>query len=225
MLGDVVNLWEMLTEAQRARFRAAGQPRHYPPGTVIMCEGDPGGWALVVTSGHVKVVAVTPGGYDAVLAVRGPGDVLGEMAVVDGSRRSASVIAIDEVAALWLSAKAFLGVVDDEPAVSAALVRIITARLRYANNRRSEFSDSTSAQRLAVLIAELATSYGVPHENGTLITLRLSQQDLAGLAATSREAVARALRSLRDEGLVTTGRRRLLVRDVGALRAQGRGQP
>ncbi|MGW6446136.1 Crp/Fnr family transcriptional regulator [Lentzea sp. NPDC055074] len=219
-----MNLWETLTEAQRARFQAAGQPRHYPAGTVIMCEGDPGGWALVVTSGHVKVVAVTPGGYDAVLAVRGPGDVLGEMAVMDGARRSASVVAIDPVTALWLSAKAFLGVVDAEPAVSAALVRIITARLRYANNRRSEFGDSTSAQRLAVLIAELATSYGVPQENGTLITLRLSQQDLAGLAATSREAVARALRSLRDSGLITTGRRRLLVRDVDALRTQF-GQP
>ncbi|WP_394616327.1 Crp/Fnr family transcriptional regulator [Lentzea sp. JNUCC 0626] len=214
-----MKLWEMVTAAQRSRFEAAGRVTHYPAGAVVMREGDPGGWALVLTSGHVKIVAVTPNGYDAVLAVRGPGDVLGEMAVMDGSRRSATVIAIERVTALWLSAEAFLAVVNTEPAVSSALVRIITARLRYANSRRSEFGDSTSAQRVTMLIAELAASYGIPHSDGTLIALRISQQDLAGLAATSREAVARALRSLRDNGLITTGRRRIVVRDLAALRA------
>jgi CRP/FNR family transcriptional regulator, cyclic AMP receptor protein len=213
-------LWELLDERQRQVIRAAAEARGFPAGTVLIREGDPAAWVLILTSGRVKVVSATPGGHDAVLAVRGPGDILGEMAAMDGNPRSASAIAVEPVTALWLAADAFAQLLRDHPGIAGVLLKIITARLRYANTRRAEFGDSTAAERIAALLAELAARYGTPVSGGILISLRINQSDLASLAATSREAVTRTLRAMRSNGLISTGRRRLVIRDLATLRRQ-----
>lgn len=219
------NLWSLLDDRQRQAIRAGAEVRRFSPGTVIIREGDRAGWVLILTSGRVKIVSAAPGGHDAVLAVRGPGDILGEMAAMDGSPRSASAIAVDPVTALWLSADVFVRILRDEPGISTVLLKIITGRLRYANTRRAEFGDSTAAQRLARLLVDLADRYGTRGPDGTLIALRISQSDLAGLAATSREAVGRTLRTLRSDGVIRTGRQRLVIRDLDGLRRQATELP
>lgn len=212
------NLWALLDDRQRAVVRANAEVRDYPAGAVIIREGDRSAWVLVLLSGLVKITSVAVGGHEAVLAVRVPGDILGEMAVMDGRPRSASAVAVEPVSGLWLSATAFAEVLRAEPVVATVLLRIMAARLRYANERRTEFGDSTSAQRLAGLLVDLADRFGRRGRHGTVIGLRVSQTDLAGLAATSREAVTRTLRAFREEGLLSTGRRRVVVHDVAALR-------
>jgi CRP/FNR family transcriptional regulator, cyclic AMP receptor protein len=214
------NLWELLDDRQRRAIRAAAEVRRFPAGTALIREGDHAAWVLILTSGRVKVVSATPGGHDAVLAVRGPGDILGEMAAMDSNPRSASAIAVEPVTALRLPADAFARLLRDHPGIAAVLLKIITARLRYANTRRAEFGDSTAAERIAALLAELAARYGTPVSDGTLISLRINQSDLASLAATSREAVTRTLRAMRSAGLISTGRRRLVIRDLATLRRQ-----
>lgn len=214
------NLWSLLDDRQRHAIQAGAEVRGFPAGTVLIREGDQSSWVLILTSGRVKIVSAAPGGHDAVLAVRGPGDILGELAAMDGSPRSASAIAVEPVTALWLAAGTFARILRDEPGISAVLLKIITARLRYANTRRTEFGDSTAAQRVARLLIDLAERYGTRGPDGTVIALRISQSDLAGLAATSREAVGRALRALRAGGVIRTGRQRLVIRDLEALRRQ-----
>ncbi|MFC3453711.1 Crp/Fnr family transcriptional regulator [Amycolatopsis speibonae] len=211
-------LWELLDDGQRKALRAEAELRRYPAGTVIIREGDRSDWVLILMTGRVKITSVSTGGYDAVLAVRDPGDIIGEMASMDGSRRSATAIAVEPVTGLWLSARAFNTVLHGYPGISVVLLRIITSRLRYANSRRTEFGDSTAAERIAAILVDLAERYGVPVPDGTLIALRISQRDLAGLASASREAVARTLRTLRADGLLSTGRQRLVVRSLKDLR-------
>ncbi|MEC3976036.1 Crp/Fnr family transcriptional regulator [Amycolatopsis sp. H20-H5] len=210
-------LWELLGETERQAVRAAAEVRRFAAGAVIIREGDRSNWVLILMAGRVKITAVSAGGYDAVLAVRDPGDIVGEMAAMDGRDRSATVVAVEPVTALWLSSGAFAGVLQEYPAVSAALLRIVAARLRHANARRTEFGDSTAAERIAALLLDLAERYGVAVPDGTLIALRISQRDLAGLASASREAVGRTLRTLRAEGVLSTGRQRLIVRSLPEL--------
>ncbi|GLZ33147.1 cyclic nucleotide-binding protein [Lentzea sp. NBRC 105346] len=205
-----MNFWDMLLESTRQDFLAQAVERRYKTGKVIINEGDRAGWVLVLTVGRAKVVTSAGGGHDVVLGVREPGDIIGEMAAVDGNPRSASVIAVEDVTALWLPAQRFARLMR-EPDVSSALLKIISGRLRTANVRRAEYGDRTTFVRLASLLNEIVLRYGVRTRDGVLITLRISQQDLAGLISASREAVARALRELREDGVLTTGRQRMIV--------------
>ncbi|PWW65758.1 Crp/Fnr family transcriptional regulator [Actinokineospora spheciospongiae] len=214
--------WALLDPEQRGWVRAAATARRFEPGDVLIREGDRGDWVLVLASGRVKVVAAGPAGHAAVLAVRGPGDILGEMAALDGSPRSATVTAVEPVVGLHVPGERFSALLVDHPAVAAILLRIVTSRLRYANQRRMDHADAGTARRLAALLLELHDRYGRRAPDGVTITLRVTQSDLAGLISASREAVTRALRPLRDRGVLTTGRQRLVIHDVEALRRAAR---
>jgi CRP/FNR family transcriptional regulator, cyclic AMP receptor protein len=212
-----VHFWNMLGETTKQAIRSAANVRKYKPGAVVINEGERSGWVLVLIAGRVKVVSSTENGYDAVLGVREPGDIIGEMAAVDGNPRSASVIAVDDVTALGLPAGHFARL-QREPDVASALLRIISGRLRKASLRRAEYGDRSTAGRLADLLHELVQHYGKPTADGVLITLPVSQQELAGLIGASRETVARVLRELRDEGILTTGRQKIVVHRPDELR-------
>jgi len=185
---------------------------------VLISAGARSQWVLVLTAGRAKIVASAAGGHDAVLAVRGPGDIIGEMAALDGAPRSASAVALDPVRALWLSAEMFTTLLATHPGIGATLLRIITDRLRYANQQRTDFADRPTAHRIAAILSELADRYGRTSPDGVVITLRVSQRDLAGLVSASREAVARALRTLREHEVVSTGRQRIVIHRPDELR-------
>jgi CRP-like cAMP-binding protein len=208
----------MLDQPQRDAVRRAAEIRRFEPGAVLIQEGDPSSSVLVVISGRVKIVATAAGGHNAVLAVREPGDILGEMAALDGNTRSATAIALDQVTTLWISAARFVHVVREHEGVATALLMIITARLRYATARRSEVGGRSTAGRIAIVLTDLAERYGVPTSDGVRIALRISQQDIGGLASASHEAVGRVLRTLRQEGVISTGSQEMTIHRPDVLR-------
>jgi CRP/FNR family cyclic AMP-dependent transcriptional regulator len=122
------------------------------------------------------------------------------------------------VTTLWISAERFVQVVREHENIARVLLMIITARLRYANARRSEVGDRTTAGRIAVVLADLAQRYGVPTSDGVRIALRIGQQDIGGLASASREAVGRVLRTLRQQGVISTGRQEMTIHRPDVLR-------
>jgi CRP-like cAMP-binding protein len=212
------NFWGLLDETQRAAVLAAGTVRRSPAGEVLMREGDHTRSVVVLRSGLVKIVASGAGGHEAVLAVRGPGDALGEMAAVDHSPRSATAVTLYPVEALWLDPRAYDRLVHEHPGISGALLRVVTARLRYADVRRVEHGDVSTSTRLAALLVDLVTDHGVSTSDGTLVALNLSQTDLAGLIGASRESVILALKEFRDGGVLSTGRQRIVVHRPDLLR-------
>lgn len=211
--------WSLLNDEQRDAISAVATVRRFPPNTVLIREGDRSRSVYVLISGQVKVVSAGPGGHDAVLAVRGAGHIIGEMAAIDSMPRSATARSLDEVTALWLSEQAFAGLLRHQPGIVAVVLKIMTARLRYANLRRTEYGDSPTPVRLAALLVELADRYGTATPDGTLIRLQLSQHDLAGLVVASPVAVTRALKALRDQRVISTGRQRVVIHQLDALRA------
>lgn len=213
---------DRLDPADRDALVERGRRRRWPAGASLFLEGDQSGTVVFVVSGRVKVFSLTEQGEEILLAVRGPGALLGEVSAVDGGPRSASVAALEPVTAIVLTADAFLDYLRTHAAAATVLLQMVTSRLRDADRKRVEFAAYDIASRVARRLVELAERFGEPDENGVRITVALSQDELAGWVGASREAVAKALRVLRDRGLVSTGRRTMTVLDLPGLRRRGR---
>jgi CRP-like cAMP-binding protein len=156
------------------------------------------------------------------LAVRGMGALLGEVSAIDGLPRSASVVALEPLEALVLSAEDFLSFLQANWRVSRVLMRMLCARMRDADRKRTEFGIFDATSRVAQRLVELADRFGEPYQGGVMITLHLTQEELAGWVGASREAVSKALRSLRSRGWIETRRRTVIVHNLEALRKRAR---
>ena len=201
---------DAIDDRAAAELEAAGVTRRWPAGSVVFHEGDHPDRVLVVREGRVKLVASEANGTEAVLAVRSPGELVGELAAVDGHSRSATAVAMDEVTCTAVPADRFRDLVDTNVSVASALVQVLAARLREADVRRVEFGALDATQRLARRLLELAA-------DGSTVR-GLNQEDLASLIGASRESVAKSLGDLRRAGLVRTGRLAIELVDVDGLR-------
>lgn len=216
-LGEFVS---MLTPDEVTALRKAGRPRRWDRGATIMTEGDTSDWVLVLTEGRVKVSSHTSSGNEVVLAIRGPGGLLGEMSSIDGSPRSATVTALEPIAGIVIGD--FAGFLRNHGSVAVLLMRMVTGRLRDADRKRIEYGAFDTTGRVATRLVELAERYGEPTNGGLRVALPLSQDELAGWTGASREAVSKALRTLRDRGLIETGRRRVVIHDLEGLKKRAR---
>lgn len=211
--------YDILDENSRTSLSAAGTEVRYPAGRSVLGEGLPGDSIAVIRGGRVKVFVNTAEGVELLLGIRGPGDLLGEMAVATGTSRSASVTAIDDVLLLLVPRSAFDDLRDRRPDISRALIRVLAERVREADQHRIALERNAEA-RVAEQLVALAERFGVPAAGDAVtIDLPLSQDELAGLTWTSRSALTSSLRRLRDEGLLATTRRKITILDLDALRA------
>jgi CRP-like cAMP-binding protein len=190
----------------------------WPAGSSLFLEGESCSTVVIVLSGRVKVFSLTENGEEILLAVRGPGALLGELSAVDGSPRSASVAALEPVTALVVPIAAFVDYLRTHGDAAIALLRLVTSRLRDSDRKRVEAAAYDIPARVARRLVELADRFGEPDGRGTRIAVALTQDELAGWVGASREAVAKALRVLRDRGFVVTGRRTMTVLDLDGLR-------
>jgi CRP-like cAMP-binding protein len=210
-----------LPAVERAALHARGTARHYRAGSTLFNEGDLSDWVVLLTEGRVKVSAAAAQGREVLLAVRGPGQLLGELSAVDAGPRSATVTAIDPVDARIITGDGFREFLAANPATSLLFLRTVSSRLRDSDRRRVEFVGLDTVGRVAGRLVELALEHGVASAGaGTRIDLPLSQDELAGLTGASREAVSKALRLFRSRGWITTGRRCITVIDLDSLRSR-----
>lgn len=209
--------FEELDARDREAISSGSRRRQFPTGATLMYEGQAGTEVLVLLVGRVKVSYLTQEGREVVLDFRGPGELLGEMAVVDGNPRSNTVSAIEEVEALAMSATDFRALVASSPTLANQLLRNMIRRFRDSDRKLIEFGASHTVGRVAARLVEMVERFGTVTKNGQVIDLPITQDELAGWTGASREAVAKALQSLRDHGLITTERRRFTVLDREGL--------
>ncbi|RDI53954.1 CRP-like cAMP-binding protein [Nocardia mexicana] len=174
-----------------------------------MHEGEPSDHVVVIESGRVKVTSSASSGKQVLLAIRGPGDLLGEFSAIDGRTRSATVTALSHVTAIVVSGKTFRALLINDGKAAFAMLRLVVSRLREADIQRLEYGAYTVGERIARLLLDYAGRYGQADADRVVIALPLSQVELAHAAGASREAVAKALKRLRDLGAVRTARRRV----------------
>ncbi|MEV6115690.1 Crp/Fnr family transcriptional regulator [Streptomyces sp. NPDC052109] len=218
--------WDLLDDPARATLRRAGRPAEYAAREELLRQDDLTDHLLVVGRGCVKVTTVSAAGYQAVLALRNPGDLLGEQAGLDGGPRSATLTAVTPVRALVIPAAAFRSAVRDHPVITGAVHQVLSARLRDADRQRTSAGADPLASRLAGLLLDLAATHGRRHASGTMeIGLPLSQDDFAGLILGSRRTVSRLLEQWRADGWVSTGRTHLTIDNPDALKRVREGGP
>ena len=209
--------WGLLEETDRQAFAAQAQLRRFPRGRALMHAGQVPEGVFLLRSGVVKAYDVTPEGRELLLAIRAPGDLVGELAALDERPRSASVVALEAVEALVLPIPAFRALLTARPAVAIALIRVIGARLRDADARRIQLGRLASLARVASCLLELCDRFGADADGAVAIRVALSQEELAGWAGASLESTARALRQLRELGWIETRRREIRVLDRAGL--------
>ena len=207
-----------LDPEQSEALRDHGIVRTFRKGQALFHQDGSSDRVVVLLSGRVKVSSLTDEGKEIVLAFRGPGDLLGELSALDGEPRSASVEAIEPVQALAIAASDFRSFLIAHPEVALLLLRMLSRRLRDADRKRVEYAAHDTVGRVSARLVELAERYGEPVKRGLEIGLPISQEELAGWTGASREAVSKALQTLRKVGWVVTERRRITVVDVEALR-------
>jgi CRP-like cAMP-binding protein len=218
----VTEFFDLLHADEQAALEAAGNRRQWKRGAVIFREARHYDAVIILRSGRVKVSSDTASGTEVVLAVRGPGALLGELSAIDGAPPSATVTTLEPVTALSVPSPDFERYLLGHARVTFLLMRELTRRLRDADRKRIEFGAYDTTGRVAARLVELAERFGEQTEEGLRISLPLSQDELAGWTGSSREAVTKALRTLREEGCIQTGRLYVIVHDLSALRDRAR---
>lgn len=210
-----VPLFAELDEAELERFSRVAIPRSYPEGTRVFHEGDHSDACYIVKSGTFRVTREHPDGRAITLATLGEGDIVGELAMLDGEVRSASVETLGgDGELLALPASDVRALLERHPEITVKFVAALTRRLRAANERISRQSFQTVPSRVAGVLSQMVAEEG---EDGRQVTIRMNQSDLAQLAGTSRESVSRFLADLERSGVVKAGRGQVTILEPAKL--------
>jgi CRP-like cAMP-binding protein len=185
---------------------------------VVFHHGDVGETAHLVLQGRLKIVLPSHRGREASLAIIGPGDLFGELALLDGEPRSATVVALEPVKTAALHRADFLGLLRGSPAAREALQATLAGIVRECSERRMDLMVLDQAGHLAKKLIELALAHGRPVNGQEIeITVPLTQVDLAAMIGATRTRVNRLLEAYAAQGLIAWSRRRMVVRDLQAL--------
>ncbi|MEU2738578.1 Crp/Fnr family transcriptional regulator [Streptomyces sp. NPDC007896] len=225
LLGNELAFARALTAQERESVMALGSRKHYAADAHLLTEGDRSSHVLIIIQGWVTVSVVTDrGATRLILGLRGPGELLGEMAALDPHPRSATVRALGPTETQVISGDAFRRFLALHPRVSGLVIRQLTFRLRSADQERSALASLTVLQRLASRLTELSRAEpsgpynpAVPGVTHTGTVVQLAQDELAATIGATREAVAKALKLLRTQHVVRTGNRMVEILDPELL--------
>ena len=200
------------------RLAPVAARRTYRRAEVIFHQGDPGNTLHVLESGRVKVLVTAESGEQAVLAILGPGDCFGELSLIDGEPRSATIEAMEPVQTVALLRSDFLRLVLAHPRTVEHLLSTLTGRIRRTSEGVADLAFLDIEGRLAKKLLELAGEHGRPTEGGTEIELPITQGDLTAMIGGTRTSVNRALTWYEENGAIERRGRRIVIRDSDRLR-------
>lgn len=198
-----------------------GRARQYRRGERLLHEGGVDSHVVLLLRGLVKVTSAASGG-ETLLALRAPGDIVGEGAAMTGLPRAASVTACERVDVRLVSRETFRQLLREEPAMAQHLAALVSERLGFANRRRADFAGCTVMVRLARALVDLATvcrqaNGGRSHP----VDVPLSQRELATMIGAGEDSVQKAARRLKAAGLIGTAYGSITVVDPVGLRKVG----
>jgi CRP/FNR family transcriptional regulator, cyclic AMP receptor protein len=216
--GPAQGFWGLLTDDERSVLSDLGRISVFPPGAVMCMEGEPVTHVFFLVDGWVKIRSVTSDGREFVLALRGQGDVIGELAGETTGYRTATVQAIGTVRALIVGFEKFSSFLDSHLGAGHAYRRMFAQRWYDSESLLRSRSVTNGAQRLARLLLNLAARHGIHTDGEVRVAMPLTQVELASMTGTSRATVTRALSNWRRRSIIRTGQRDLTITDLRALR-------
>ena len=195
-------IFEALSEEETTAIMHMARIVNHPARQTVFQEGEPGDHLLVVMHGRVKVSLASQEGKEAILSILEPGDVFGEMALLDGEPRSATVTTMEKCSFLVLLRRDFLPFLERNPQVAFKLLAALSRRLRATNDKVGSLSFLNLPARLARILINLGQQYGKLTGEGIAIAIKLSQEELGNLVGVSRESVNRQIRLWVEEGVL-----------------------
>jgi len=216
---SAIPLFENLSLEDLTRLNSLLRRKIFPAGTNIITIDQPGELVYILLDETVKIYVDQRDGSEVILAFLGPGDTFGEMSLVDSARRSANVLTLERSSCLMMDRQAFDQCLRATSELAYNLVRLLSRRLRLANEQVQALSTLDVRGRVARQIVAFADQYGQPDpENGIRIPLRLTQSDLASLVGASRERVNKVVVDFKESGFISVEpSHHLTVRKLQAL--------
>lgn len=208
-----VPIFSDLDEATLEKIEKIGTRKNYNKNDVIMMEDEVGSALFVIANGKVKVARSSSDGREVILTILSDSDFFGEMAILDGQTRSATVTAIEDSDLFLIQRNEFLNLLREHPEISISLLQELTKRLRSADVKIKALSLKDAEGKVATVILQLADDLGKIRHGKVEIEKLPLQQDLANMAGTSRETISRTLHSFAKKGMIELDGVKLLITD------------
>ncbi len=219
------DLFQRLAPDELAWLEARCRLREYPRGSPIYLPADAADGVLLLARGRAKICSFTEEGKQTILTFIEPGELFGELALVDPGQREEYAEAAEKSTVILIPAEAINELVERRPDFSLGVTKLFGLRRRRIERRLKYLLFRSNRERLVHLLLELAEQYGRRVEGGVELTIKLSHQDLASIIGSTRETVTVVLGELQAEGTLRLGRRQVVLRDVDRLAGSVNVQP
>ena len=213
-----VSFFADLPEEEINALSSATKRRTFRAGEVIFHRDDPGQVLYMMKEGKVKICIISPDGQEVSLTVFGKGEVFGEFALLDGLPRSADAVALEKVECYTLQRSDFQNAILKNPKIAILVLEALSKRLRNTNNMVEDLIFLDVYGRVAKKLLELADAHGVKTEEGVVIDVRLTQQELASMVGASRESVNKVLGYFTDKNFISTDKHRITIHNTNDLK-------
>lgn len=185
--------------------------KRFPKGAVLFEEGEKGEELFIIVKGLLKISILNEDGREFTLIINRPYDCLGEIALLDGSPRSAGASAIEDLEVLSIHRDDFARYLSRYPKLKDSIIRLLCWRLRNLTNEVTDFAFLNVHYRLSKKILELAETFGVDEGEGIIINRKITHQELANMVGTSREMITKILNEMKKEKYLVMSQHKLMI--------------
>ncbi|MCX7845265.1 MAG: Crp/Fnr family transcriptional regulator [Dictyoglomaceae bacterium] len=213
-----VPLFSELSEEDLDRLITISREKFYPKDSVIFQREEVGNFFFLICSGRVKVVIETEDGKEAILSILYPTEFFGEMSLLDGEPRSASIVALEDTRVLIIQRDEFLKLLYTHPEMSLKILKTLSLRLRKANRQIETLMFFDAPGRIARILLDIVLDKGIKTEKGIAVDLDFTRQELGSLIGVSRETATRTLKTFEDEGIITVEKNHIIVHNLEKLK-------
>ena len=186
---------------------------------IIFFEGEIGNYIYIIKSGKVKMLKMNQNGDEQILNIFKNDDILAEVILFDKENYPATAIALTEVELYSINSKKLSKIFLNHPQITVKVMKVMSSRLRRAQQNIRDFGLKDSKSRLASLLYHLAERHGDRKENEISISLFLTQKELANMIGTTRETVSRSLKNIEKQNIISTSRKEIVINDLEKLKA------
>lgn len=213
-----VPLFSDFSEEELDKLLAISKEKTYPKDSIIFQRDEIGNFFFLICSGKVKVILETEEGKEGILSILYPKEFFGEMSLLDGEPRSASIVALEDTSVLLINRDDFLNLLYKHPEIALKILKTLSLRLRKANRQIETLMFLDAPGRIARTLIDIAEEKGKKTEEGICIDLEFTRQELGNLIGVSRETTIRVLRSFEEGGILSIERNHIIIRDIEKLK-------
>ena len=189
----------------------------YKKGQTLFVQGNPPFGMYCISQGNIKVTQTGPDGKECIVRIATSGDVLGHRSLFTEQYYNATATALDDAKVCFIDKKFILKLVQEKPSVASNLLGKLGRDLGAAEHRLSSFYQKNVRERLAEFLLLLKESHGVEEEEGTLLDIRLTREEMASIIGTASETLIRFMSELKQEGLIAQSGKKIYIKDEEGL--------